>query len=241
MNKKLSGALVILMLATMACGLPSIPGISPVTSGGGSSNTSGGSTQPQATAAPQTQSNVLFKDDFSDSNSGWDHSSTQNGTTDYEQGGYRIHVVTANYEKWANPNKTFPDDVRIEVDAAKIGGPDANDFGVICRYQDRDNYYDMIITSDGYAAIVKYESGNSSVISASDGKLQPVDGINSGSTPNHIRADCVGSNLTLYANGTRVAQATDSSFTGGDVGLNAGTYDTGGTDILFTNFFVYAP
>jgi hypothetical protein len=68
-----------------------------------------------------------------------------------------------------------------------------------------------------------------------------VDHINQGSATNHIRADCVGSNLTLYANGSEIASASDSSFTGGDVGLIARTYDTAGTDILFTNFVVSKP
>lgn len=44
------------------------------------------------------------------------------------------------YDAWANQSRSFPGDVRIEVDAAKIGGPDDNDFGVICRYQDIDNF-----------------------------------------------------------------------------------------------------
>jgi hypothetical protein len=233
MNKKLVSALVVLMLASVACGLPSIPGLNPVVSGGDGV---------QATVAPPSnQQSVLFQDDFSDSNSGWDHSSTQNGSTDYESGGYRIHVDTANYEKWANPSKVFQDDVRIEVDATKTGGPDNNDFGVLCRYQDTDNYYQLVITSDGYAAIIKLENGKATVISSSDGKLQSVDGINSGAATNHIRADCIGSDLSLYANGTQVATASDSSYTGGDVGLSGGTYDTGGTDILFDNFYVYAP
>jgi hypothetical protein len=226
MNKKLIGAIIALMLVTMACGLPSIPGVNP--------SSPGGNVQP-------TQQNVLFKDDFSNPDSGWDHSSTDNGSTDYENGGYRIHVITANYEKWANPSKVFQDDVRIEVDATKIGGPDNNDFGVLCRYQDTDNYYQFVIASDGYAAILKLEGGKSTVISSADGKLQQADGINTGAATNHIRADCVGSTLTLYANGNQVATASDSSFKGGDVGLSAGTYDTGGTDILFKNFYVYTP
>ncbi|MBU4226021.1 MAG: hypothetical protein KKC71_09395 [Chloroflexi bacterium] len=159
--------------------------------------------------------------------------------SDYANGGYRIYVKMTEYDAWANPSRSFPGDVRIEVDATKIGGPDDNDFGVICRYQDVDNFYYLLISSDGYAAIGKYEGGSQQLISSDN--MQKVDGITPGAATNHIQADCIGSELKLYVNGNLVATATDSSFTSGDVGLMAGTFDTAGTDILFDNFYVYKP
>jgi hypothetical protein len=142
---------------------------------------------------------------------------------------------------WANPNQTLQNDVRIEVDATKSAGPDGNAFGVICRYNDQNNFYKFLVTSDGFAGISKLTNGNVTVISSSDGKMQPVNNINKGAASNHIRADCIGSTLTLYVNGNQVAMASDSSLSGGDTGLFAQTYDTGGVDILFHDFNVYAP
>ncbi len=225
MNKKVFFALAVLVLAALACSSTTVSTPATQTPVGG-----GGNSQ-----------QILFHDDFSDVNSGWDHSSTQNGLTDYANGGYEIHVTATSMNKWANPSKVFQSDVRIEVDATKLGGPDDNAFGVMCRYQDVDNYYKFYITSDGYAGVIKEVNGTSTVISSADGKMPQVNGINPGTATNHIRVDCIGDNLTLYANGTQVATATDSSYTGGDVGLVAATYDTSGTDILFKNFYVYAP
>jgi pectate lyase len=213
MNKKIYIALAVLVVAAMACG----------------------------TSSTGSSSKVLFQDKFTDTSSGWDHASSTDGSTDYQNGAYRINVLTPNVSLWANPSKKFQSDVSVEVDAAKSGGPDDNAFGVICRYQDAKNFYKFYITSDGYAGISKEANGDTTVISSSDGKIQQVDHINQGSATNHIRADCVGSNLTLYANGSEIASASDSSFTGGDVGLIARTYDTAGTDILFTNFVVSKP
>jgi hypothetical protein len=71
--------------------------------------------------------------------------------------------------------------------------------------------------------------------------MPPSDAINQGAATNHIRADCVGSTLTLYANGTQIDQQTDTDFSTGDVGLLAGTYTQTGTDILFDNFVVMKP
>ena len=75
----------------------------------------------------------------------------------------------------------------------------------------------------------------------SSDKLQPSDLVKQGEASNHVRADCIGNSLTLYVNGKKAASATDSTLTGGDVGLIAGTYSTPGTDILFDNFMVYKP
>jgi hypothetical protein len=201
---------------------------------------------PAATVAPQSNSSaksgsVLFHDDFSNPSSGWDKYSDSDGTTDYANGGYRILVNTVNLVMWANPNQTLPKDVRIEVDATKSAGPDTNGFGVICRYTDKNNFYKFIVTSDGYAGISKLINGNVTVISSPDGKIQTVNNINQGAASNHIRADCIGSTLTLYANGTQVATASDSSLSGNDTGLFAQTYDTGGVDILFHDFNVSVP
>ncbi len=218
--KKIFAVLAVLTLVTLACSFSPV-----VTPSGG-----GGGGQP---------SNILFSDDFSSANSGWDQVQEDDVVTDYANGGYRIYVNEVNYDMWANPYKSFLGDVRIEVDATKIGGSDDNDFGVICRYQDTDNFYFLMISSDGYAAIGKYEGGNNQLISADN--MQKVDGINPGAATNHLRADCIGSELKLYVNGNLVATATDSSFTSGDVGLMAGTFDTAGTDILFDNFYVYKP
>ena len=234
MIKKIFIPLAVLVLVALACGTTtttptSIPVTNP-TSVPNANPTTGG-----------TSSNILFQDNFRDTSSGWDQANSADGSTDYQNGGYRINVLTPNVSLWANPSKNFQSDVSIEVDAAKTAGPDDNAFGVICRYQDTKNFYKFYITSDGYAGISKEENGNTAVISSADGNIQPVDGINQGLASNHIRADCVGSTLTLYANGTQVATATDTSFTGGDVGLIARSYDTGGTDILFTNFVVSKP
>jgi hypothetical protein len=75
----------------------------------------------------------------------------------------------------------------------------------------------------------------------SSDKLQPSDAVKQGATLNRVRADCVGDSLTLYVNGQKVATATDTSLTTGDVGLIAGTYNEPGTDILFDNFVVTKP
>jgi pectate lyase len=230
MNKKVFFALGVLVLVALSCSF------SPV------ATATAPTAQPPAVNTPVAQLQILFQDDFSDVNSGWDRSQDASYSSDYENGSYRIKIFPANYAVFATPYQSFQNDVRLEVDAGKISGPeDNNGFGVICRYQDIDNYYYFYISSDGYVGIGIDNAGTKSFISSSDGYMTRVSGINLGSATNHIRADCIGTTLTLYVNGTQVASATDSSFSGGDVGLVARTFDVPGTDIMFDNFFVYKP
>ena len=216
--KKVILALIVIALASLACSL-----------------TSTGASQP---ASSKT---VLFSDDFSDTSSGWDSYTSDDGTvvTDYANGGYRIFVNKPKFLTWANPGKSFDGDVVIGVDATKTGGPEDNEFGLICRYQDENNFYIFKISSDGYAQIGKYANGN--YVGLSGDQMEQVSGINSGKSTNHLRADCLGDTLTLSANDNQLITAKDSDFKSGDAGLYAGTFDTEGTDVLFDNFLVTKP
>jgi ribosomal protein L40E len=188
------------------------------------------------------KASLLYQDDFSDSSSGWDTYTSENGITIYANGGYVIHVIPKNWWVWDSRSNIFPSDVRIEVDAAKTEGQDdSSQFGVACRYQDEKNFYYLGLSSDGYAAIYKQSQGDSTILSSADKKWASVDGIYGGTDTNHIVAECIGSALTLYSNGTLVASATDDAFTGGGIALLAGTFDTGGTTIRFDNLAVYRP
>ncbi len=196
---------------------------------------------PQAAISPTPiqGTDVLFFDDFSDPSSGWDQVNESGYSTDYYQGAYRILVNTDQFDYWANPAEKSFGDVVIEVDATKNGGPEDNDFGVICRYQDPAHFYYAIISSDGYYGITKVTIDNSQLLGGET--LMYSDLIDGGSSTNHLRFDCVGSVLTLYVNGQQLDQQTDDEYTTGNVGLIAGTFDTPGTDVLFDNFSVYAP
>lgn len=181
---------------------------------------------------------VLFQDDFSDASSGWNRVTAASGETDYQDGVYRIFVNAPNVDVWSKPGLNFGD-VRVEVDAFKVGGDRDNRFGVICRAIDNDSFYTFIVSSDGYYGIGMIHDDQYQLLGMN--ALQPTDAIHLGSALNHIRADCIGDTLTLYINGVQAAQVHDASFPTGDVGLIAGTYDAPGTDIRFDNFVVYQP
>jgi len=183
---------------------------------------------------------ILFQDNFAYTNTGWDSVRNEDGMTDYDKGGYRIQVLDANTDYWANPGLSGLEDVSITVDVKKLAGPDDNDFAIICRYVDIDNFYAFLASSDGFYGITKVVAGEQEIIGQDE--LLPTDAIVQGADAvNTLRADCIGTTLTFYINGTQVAQEEDNSFSSGDVGLMAGTFDEPGTDVLFDNFVVYKP
>jgi ABC-type glycerol-3-phosphate transport system substrate-binding protein len=55
------------------------------------------------TTTDPSDPNVLFQDDFSNTGSGWDQIQVEGeGMTDYENGYYRIQVLTSSTDVWAN-------------------------------------------------------------------------------------------------------------------------------------------
>ena len=185
-----------------------------------------------------TNQQSLYKDDFSDSNSGWPEVSDADKAVSYSGGQYLMQAIAAKQDVWAHPGQNLGD-VSITVDATKSGGPDNNDFGIVCRYVDDNNFYFFLVSSDGYQAIGKYVNGDFSYLTGD--KMQPTTAMKAGTETNKLRADCVGSTLTLYANGQMLSTVTDTSFTTGDVGLLVGTFDEPNLAISFDNFVVSKP
>ena len=180
---------------------------------------------------------VLFQDDFSNPISGWDHVSSAEGAMDYDSGVYRFLVNTPHFNFWSTPGKSYAD-ARIEVDVAKIGGPDANRAGIVCRVNG-EQFYFFVIGSDGYFAVGRTNGLESILLGQDQMAASPY--INTGVAVNHLRADCAGSTLAFYINGFPVAQVNDSTLASGEVGLLAGTFNEGGADIIFDQFIVMQP
>ena len=194
-----------------------------------------------AGCVPGTEGNgVLFQDDFSDSTSGWSTLRKDNQVMDYEEGTFRFVVGQPQFDYWSTPRLRFTD-AHIEVDAIKVSGGDDNDFGIICRYQDQDNFYGFLISSDGYYGISQRKNKDHRIISPEGKMLYSEDVIHKGAASNRIGADCIGNKLALYVNGKKLVEVENSDFAAGDVGLIAGTLDAPAVEIRFDNFRVTPP
>lgn len=181
---------------------------------------------------------IVFTDDFSSSESGWGTWNRDGSYITYRDGGLRFMINESQFDFWSVAGKNYTD-AQIEVDAIKLNGPDDNDFGVVCRYQNKDNFYMLIISSDGYYGAAKMKGGQYTMIGPN--QLQYSESIRKGLAINRLRADCKGSTLRLSVNGQKLIEVNDTDFPAGDVGLIAGAYNNKGVDVLFDNFVVKKP
>ncbi|MQC26304.1 MAG: hypothetical protein DWG76_02495 [Chloroflexi bacterium] len=196
----------------------------------------------EAALTPQAnEDGLLFADDFSDPASGWYSNGDPAAVAKYAEGGYLLGPTQANVAGWALQGLHFTD-TRVEVDSMKVGGDEDNYFGVICRYQansEGENFYVLLISSDGYYGVGKRVSDGALTLIGQD-KMQFSNLINTGGAANHLRVECVGTQLRLTVNDVLLVETNDEALASGQIGLFAGTASETGTQILFNDLAVYA-
>lgn len=181
---------------------------------------------------------VLFAESFDANPKQMDVYVKDTGMAGVMDGEFQIQVNDPNYMQWALVNQAYPDTV-VEVQARKAGGPDDNLYGVICRYKDAENFYYLVISSDGYYAIGSIVGSVRSLIGSQ--MMQRSEAILGGTQINHLKASCTGSTLSLEVNGTLVSSVQDTNLTDGNAGLLAGAFNDSGVDIRFDNLLVTRP
>ncbi|MCF6278256.1 MAG: hypothetical protein L3J16_05835 [Anaerolineales bacterium] len=242
MKKHLIAVIAVLLFASLACSVFSGPVATNEAPAPAPAQPNTDGPAPDQNEVPAATDNTIRTDDFSDPNSGWPDATTDGGRANYQDGSYRVDVTTEQMDIWAHPGWNMPNNLSVSVDATLISGSIDNDYGLLCRYNRgdvNDEYYFFVISSDGYAGIGLASGGETKVLSGEN--LEPVGEIKQGKATNTIRADCVGSQLTLYVNGKQVLSASDSTLKSGDVGVIAGTFAEPNTSIMFDNLAVSNP
>lgn len=216
MKKRLLLIVGVLVLVTLACSITEIVG------GGDDTTTTQGD-------------NIILTDDFSSSSSGWEVGEYDIGDVGYENGYYFV-TSNSNQPMWGASMRNYQD-VVIEVDVSQYSGPDNNGFGVVCRLQEEGDGYYFAISGDGYYSIsINTDDFYDLVTWESSGA------INLGTSTNNMVVSCIGSRLTLEVNGTVLAEATDSTFSSGDIGLFAGTFEENTlAEVHFDNLVLRRP
>lgn len=181
---------------------------------------------------------VMFMDDFTHQTGGWQTYTDRLSFAGYAQNGFRLWVDLPNYQIWSVPGLNFRD-THIYTQAHQVDGPDNNLFGLLCRFQDEQNFYSLVISSDGYFGIFKKLAGVQTLVDLPQMGFSEV--IKRDGQPNEIMAVCQGDQLALLVNETKLLQVTDSSLSYGDVGVIVGNLSEPGADILFDYFIVVKP
>jgi LysM repeat protein len=123
--------------------------------------------------------------------------------------------------------------VHVEVEIQHGGGAEAGFYGVVCRWQDADNFYAFVI-GDGRPRILRIQNGTVNELVQSRIEVER-------SEWNRVGANCYGPLLTMYLNGAAVVQTNDPIFESGYPGIVVGTGEEPGTSARFTNLTAYIP
>jgi hypothetical protein len=192
---------------------------------------------PASTETPTLQSTSgnagVFTDDFSNTNGGWYEGSTDNYDAGYFQGSYTLGVKKAKYFFVSLLPNPFPQPIQniiISVNAKTAPGGPA-EVGVVCGYQDIDNFYLSAVRGDQFY-IGKMVGGVWTYLTSPD--MQPLIAF----TPAQdgyltIGMSCINSFIVLEVNGVGQAHVTDDTFSKGDIGL----YVWGGDQMAQTGYY----
>jgi len=186
----------------------------------------------------------LFFDDFSgEQDCGW-REYNQSGAVvgiNEENGVLEMSTSQPGQIWWTNPGREF-DDVIITAKATQVSGPDNNAYGLICRYQDENNFYVFLISGDGYYAIGKYQTGADQIVYLTENQEYIFsEAVQQGASLNDMRAGCIGNELSLQVNGVPLVTVTDPTFVRGDVGVALSTLELGTAVVQFDDFRVLQP
>jgi len=184
-------------------------------------------------------SDILFEDDFSDSGSGWKVGDYESGDVGYKDGLYSVTCSVKGEPVWGVANQAFSDLI-IDVDAEQGSAPsnDNNAYGVMCRVQpDGNGGYTLRVSGDGFCGIHKVTDGEFEALV----DWTKSEAIRQGNATNHLRAVCDGADLALFINGELAAEASDTTYVEGDIGLTATTFEEESTEVVFDNVVVTRP
>jgi hypothetical protein len=167
---------------------------------------------------PADDSPTVYREDFSDPESGFESFDDGPVSAGYEDGAYVIRIDDPSWYATADSRRAFASPtVRVAVENP---GRSANaGFGVVCHYLGQRTFDVLAVGTDGTYAILRQRGASLTVVTGG-GAWQPSSLVPVGAGSYRIRADCGDRRLRLFVNGQRVA-AVQSDSAAGTVGLFA--------------------
>jgi hypothetical protein len=156
---------------------------------------------------------------------------------------YALHLIKSNYSTWAYlPIEFTP--TSIGFDAAVLPGFEQGAYGVMCYYQDENNYYFISVDpvyqeySIGYVRDGEYET-------LMEDMWMPSNALKDDNYEiNNVMVVCDPDMITLFVNNAFEAQADVASVTGGVAAIYGETWEdtpSSGFKVLFDNLYAFKP
>ena len=180
----------------------------------------------------------ILADDFSTNQLGWPETATDTFTIGLQDGRYRIFLPDTNHAMIINLGNSY-ENYQVEADVQKLDGPEDADYGLLCRYTDTENYYYGAISNQSFW-ISRMQNGRLTLLGSGVRTVTP--DLNPGSSVNHLRLVCNGTNISFYANDVLLMSVDDFTMSRGDFAFYATTnVSGGGLEVAFDNLVVSEP
>jgi hypothetical protein len=203
---------------------------------------------PTATAQPTAKptstaiagSAMIFADDFSNDDGGWEVGNAGDVTRAIEDGQLRFFVNT-DYALWASrPEDLDPQgDMIFSADVEVLEGEGDFSYGLIFRQVDFDNYYYFLLNNQGEILALKQLDGVGSFL------VQPTrideEIMLPGKSEMRLTVIAIGPEFTFFVDGQQVAQARDAAVGSGTLGVAVQTLGDFPIHVAFDNVVVQAP
>jgi hypothetical protein len=206
LNLKVFFAILVLVLSSLACGMPDVAALL----------------------------DPMPKDDFSNSSSGWGTGTDADSSVEYNNDGLEIKVFTPYYVTWSTQSLESYENTHLEVNVQNSSTDQEAFFGFICNEQGTTNaFYYVGVSPDGYYAFNKskvvgddevLKDGTSDIISASAQSMRLGLDCKNGSMALYVNGELIDS----------VSDSTYTSGTFGLFG--ASDDEQNGTSVLFDDF-----
>lgn len=154
------------------------------------------------------------------------------------EGKYAISLMESGYLEWETPEVVY-EDVETRITIRDVGiGMDAS-YGLMCRFQDSQNYYLGGIGRDGTYFVMKVSDGmNILLVGEPDGRFFYSDLIDGTAESYLLKFVCDDDTLTLSVDGKELASVQDDELSSGQVGFFAASYVQLPVDVLFDDFVI---
>ena len=184
---------------------------------------------------------VLLEDDFSDPGSGWSEADSEAGSREYRDGQYVVEITDTGWFIWVNPGAGNLSNTHTTVTITNAGEAEDPTFGVMCNYQDEVGYYYMGIGPDGYYAIVRTDGEDDTFLTSDENLWIQSEDIELNADAYVLEALCASDGtLTLIVNGVEIDSVQDDTYTEGDTGLFAQSFEQVPVEVRYDDLSIVA-
>ncbi len=179
-----------------------------------------------------------FSDDFSNPNSGWIKGNSEVGSFQYASNEtYHIRIDSSNIWDGVASPITAQENSLIEVDAELINGSPGYAVGVICAFEDWENFFRVYVNGSGYFSADRLDEGEWTLVyDWMYSEHIPL----SGKTI-HFHVECLSDSITLSINDAFIYEWTGLTLPPGQAGIFVETFEANSAEIEFDNFSVVVP